>query len=127
MRWTSIIKRRSTISQTTATRSLIKILTCKSNHTHIYYIINSFNSLLGTCIVLAVKYNEETCHFNERGQRFFYDEEFSMAVCIPKKFLIDYQLYFLKVVDHNLFVSEEIYHQYVKLFVEAARTLKEQR
>ena len=77
--------------------------------------------------MLAVKYNEETCHFSEAGHRFFYDYEFSRAVCIPTKILNNYQLHFLSVIDHNLFVSEQVYNDYVKLFVDAAKTLKTQK
>jgi hypothetical protein len=106
---------------------VIITLICKLNIPHIYYIINSYYSLLGTCIVLAVKYNEETCHFNERGDRFFFDSEFALAVSIPKSILNRYQLHFLEVIDHHLFVSEIEYNDYVRLFIDAARTLRQQR
>jgi hypothetical protein len=65
--------------------------------------------LLATCLVLAVKFNEEYCHFSPEGRRFFYDRDFAPAVSIPKKELIDFQLHVLKVLDHKLFISEENY------------------
>jgi hypothetical protein len=75
--------------------------------------------------VLAVKFNEEVCHVTSRGERFYYHHEFEKAVCIPKKILVDFQLHFLKVVDHHLFVSEDIYFEYVNRIVSMARALKE--
>jgi len=76
--------------------------------------------------VLAVKYNEEVCHFNERGHRFFKDSEFSLAVSIPHSILTEYQLHFLETIDHHLFISEIEYNDYVKLFVDYAKRFKQQ-
>jgi hypothetical protein len=58
----------------------------KNAYLYIPYLLYNFYSysLLGTCIVLAVKYNEEVCFFNDGGKRFFYDREFAPVIGIPK-------------------------------------------
>jgi hypothetical protein len=65
--------------------------------------------LLATCLVLAVKFNEEYCHFNASGRRFFWDTDFAPVVSIPKSVLIDFQFHILTVLDNKLFISEETY------------------
>lgn len=81
--------------------------------------------MLGTCIVIAVKFNEEVCHFNSKGQRFFRDSEFSFAVNLPTKVLIEFQLHLLQIIDHNLFISEDFYTNYAKKICDMAKMLRE--
>jgi hypothetical protein len=76
-------------------------------------------------MTIAVKYNEEVCFVNEKGRRFFFDADFAPAVQIPVKTLVDYQLHFLKMIDHNLFVSEEEYFKYVDKIMKMAAVIKE--
>jgi hypothetical protein len=77
--------------------------------------------------VLAVKFNEEVCHVNDRGEAFFFDRDFAGAVSIPPSILVDYQLHFLKVVNHDLFVSEEVYYKFVTLTAQMAKIAKEKK
>lgn len=95
---------------------LIKTLTCKLLFIILpsIYISAIFNklliysySLLGTTMVLAVKYYEEICLVNDKGERFYFDSQFQTAVNIPKPYLIDFQLIFLQTVDFELYISEE--------------------
>lgn len=81
--------------------------------------------MLGTCIVVAVKYNEEVCHFNSRGLRFYKDSEFSVAVSIPTKKLMQYQLHLLKTIDHNLFISEDEYTTFVRRICDMVKSIRE--
>jgi hypothetical protein len=46
--------------------------------------------VLGACIVLAVKFNEEPGHLNANQYRFYYDKEFQYAVGIPAKVLVEF-------------------------------------
>ena len=74
---------------------------------------------------MAVKYYEEVCFINDNGERFFFDYEFQRAVSIPKNFLVDYQFEFLKVVDHELYISEQEYSTFVDKIMKLAAFLKQ--
>lgn len=60
-----------------------------------------------------------------RGHVFFYDRDFSVAVSIPWADLVDFQLHFLNAVDHNLFVTEDTYNEYVSLFMQIIREMRQ--
>lgn len=81
---------------------------------------------MGTCLVIAVKFNEEVCFINDKKRRFYYDSDFAPAVQIPVPTLVDFQLHFLKTVDHELFVTEEEYLNYVQMFMEMAGVIREE-
>lgn len=69
------------------TDSALRMHTCNS-----YLLYSYIYSLVGTCLVLAVKYHEEHPHFNNQGYRFYLDNEFMCAVGIPPKDLRRFQI-----------------------------------
>jgi hypothetical protein len=80
---------------------------------------------MSTTIVLAVKYYEEICLFNNQGERFFFDHDFQKAVKIPKAYLIDLQLTFLKSIDHHLFIQGDEYEAYVSRIVRTLEVMRQ--
>jgi hypothetical protein len=79
---------------------------------------------MSTAIVLAAKYYEEICFFNDRGERFFYDRDYQLAVNIPRAYLRDLQLIFLDTVNYELFISEEEYNGFVDKIMRVAALLR---
>jgi hypothetical protein len=97
--------------------------------------------LFATCITLSIKFNEELVFTNDKGQSFFYEQNFVDALYINlsgladpaaihydklafQKRLLAMQLEVLQAIDYALFVSEETYKEYIDEFVELYRKQK---
>lgn len=74
-------------------------------------------------MVLATKYYEEVAFVNPSGFGFFMDGHLQVAVQIQKHVLVDFQLHVLDIIDHELFVAEELYTDYTNGFMDLLRFL----
>lgn len=58
---------------------------------------------------------------NSQNEVFHNDRQFERAVLLPKSLLLDLQFHFMEMVDHELFVAEEVYFQFSDRFIKIVR------